>query len=162
MKTSNIVIIIYLLASLVGCSPKDSTQQTADDQQDTVVSSRLCYLLLTKYEPAVVDGQAPLFLNDSTYLIVDIKGQEVGGIFNIIPAERDAAYGTYTGQLDSLGRITGQYTYTQEGDAYTDIIQINLSVGMARMRFIADTTVSADSEEAGDWFELPEVPCFIE
>jgi len=162
MKTTNIVIIILLFVSVIGCSTKDSSQHSVDNQKDTVVASRLCYLLLEKYEPLVMDGNTPIIMNDSTYLTINLKGQEVEGMFNIIPAERDAAYGTYTGQLDSLGRITGRYTYTQEGDAYTDIIQINLSLGMARMRFVADTTVSADSEEAGDWFELPEVPCFIE
>lgn len=91
---------------LAACNGNSSTKQAADSTitAETAVAaaaeSRTCYV---RYEN-----------QDSTYLDLHIKGDQVSGLLNIIPREKDRNTGTVSGLVKG-DTILLDYTFQSEG-----------------------------------------------
>ena len=91
---------------LAACSSNSETRQVADSAitaETAVVAaaeSRTCYVSYKN--------------QDSTYLDLHIKGDQVSGALNIIPHEKDRNVGTVSGVLEG-DTILLDYTFQSEG-----------------------------------------------
>ncbi|MBI1306028.1 MAG: hypothetical protein GC181_05380 [Bacteroidetes bacterium] len=113
----------------------------------------LCFLSVFRGEPIREKGKIVQEMIDSTKLTIRITDNNVRGTFEILPAEKDAAIGTFIGDFsDDKMMINADYHYVQEGDSYNEPIQIELSENhkTIRVRFDSHDTV---------WIELQRVDC---
>jgi hypothetical protein len=66
--------------------------------------------------------------DDSTYVQITIEADgSASGIYNYLPAEKDATRGTFTGKLNDENVIVAECTFTQEGEEYKDEVSFELS-----------------------------------
>ena len=119
-------ICITLL--LVGCKNADKNKNGLEGN--------------TSNESAISDGQY-CFQNEYPYqnspskndvleLNLEIKGNNVSGVYNWLPAEKDQRKGSLNGTIEDK-TITAQYKYMQEGTEHTVEMKILLMEGKAQV-----------------------------
>lgn len=124
----NTLLIFALVFTTVFMSCNENTKEKASDampmlnalDEDKETTSKMCFLSLG--EPFMVED---VQLQDSTYLTVSIANNKVEGVFNWIPAEKDARRGTFEGAKNG-NYIKGMYSYTQEGMPESTTINIEI------------------------------------
>lgn len=105
------LLILFILPFLGACfnestkiDGKDTTFVTSQDSSSTSTPlSEMCFLKL--------DGTQ---MQDSTYIYVRLKGDSISGVYNWIPAMKDARRGIINGikRDDTLNAV---WSYMQEG-----------------------------------------------
>jgi hypothetical protein len=133
----------------VGCT-NESTPTSAPVQMPA--QEKHCYLLLEN--------------QDSIFVELSIIGEEITGIMNYIPFEKDAARGTVIGQKHTNGECKLQYKYILEGMMQTEEkwVKIESNKLLIKEGEMIDPSESGrlvykDANAASYSLQLPEVPC---
>ena len=134
MKKINYTYILFaiFISIITGCniqssSSKESSENKPSNKRDKEVltSENInCYLEVTPYHTEF-NGEK-IQLADSLYISVNIKEQNINGIYNWLPAEKDQLRGSYEGEIinDTANVI---YTYYGEGQKNTDQLMFIVS-----------------------------------
>jgi len=117
-------IMYFFIASLFIMSCNTTIEHTDfEGEGDDIIEVDLpksfegkhCFLETLPHEPFVSDGGDTIHFVDSTVIQLEIVGDQVKGVFNWMPAEKDQAHGTLEGTIkDDI--IRALYSYTIEGD----------------------------------------------
>ncbi len=107
----------------------EATKATAESDVSTnqpaaeIVENKLCF----RNEHPFKDAPSK---QDVEELNLEIEGENVTGIYNWLPAEKDQRKGSLTGTIKDKV-IQAQYTFTQEGTEKTTKIKITLAAEQA-------------------------------
>ena len=113
----------------------DTLEESSSDNFTHETTDARCFLGETPFS----DGSGD---KDVSELRLEINGEEVTGIYNWLPAFKDGTQGTIEGSLTD-GIITGDYVYMQEGEEFTEAIEIRLADNIAIVNQL-DTIPAAD------------------
>lgn len=121
-----------MFLAFLACQDNKTTSETTPKSETKVATSKvshekLCFL--TTSGASEIQGK---IVQDSLVLNLGIEGNKVSGIFNWIPAEKDARRGKLLGTKKG-NLISGKYSFVQEGKEQTQPIQIQLEATTAKV-----------------------------
>ena len=128
MLMKKLIVFTLVLFCFYACDTNNDTKESGIVVEENTPenNNQHCFLNTFEGEPIKIDGKIVQQMRDSTILNFTIEGNTVKGIYNEIPAEKDARIGGFVGDLGKNNEITGVYTFTQEGDTYKHGIIIEM------------------------------------
>lgn len=115
------LIIVLCLSLFVGC--KENSKQKESSEHENIIEKAKKELKPHQACFFQVSGEGRL--KDSVLLKLNIHGDAVTGVYDWIPAEKDARHGKVL--ANKAGKtIKGNYTFMQEGKKMTQPIVIKL------------------------------------
>jgi hypothetical protein len=123
-----LIVFSFVLFSFYACNTNNSSENdvVSIEENTSKTNNQYCYLNTLEGQPIKIDGKIVQEMIDSTILRFTIENNQVRGIYNYLPAEQDRKIGSFVGDIVKGGKISGLYTFTQEGEQYKEGITIQM------------------------------------